>query len=487
MMLPTTGLRMTTALSIVGLMIPAGQSPDGPATRRTREIVALINSGTPATIRAYVDSAFGGRMRGMPMDAHLNFMLGQRATWGGFDWGSVIAAGSDSAAVLLKKRLTGEPLALIIKVESKAPYLVTLIGQGPLPPNSAGPGPRIGSDADMAAELERYVGVLAAGDAFSGAVLLAKDGKTIFARAYGQANKDFGALNRIDTRFNLGSMNKMFTSVAIAQLAEQGKLSFEDPLSRFLPSYPNAEAAKKIRIKHLLSHTAGLGSYFNEEFERSSRARFRTVDDMMQLAAGDSLAFEPGTHWSYSNTGMLVLGKVIEVASGQDYYSYIREHIYGPAGMTGSDSYELDYVNPNLAVGYEKEFQPDGSSRFRNNIFMHVIRGGPAGGGYSTVEDLRCFADALMAGKLVGMAYVKQLTTAKPELNSPRYGFGFGVDAETGTVGHSGGFPGISSNLDIFPGTGYVAVVQSNYGGGSMPVVDKMQALVKARRGSGAP
>ena len=303
----------------------------------------------------------------------------------------------------------------------------------------------------------------------------------LFARAYGQANKDFAAPNRVDTKFNLGSMNKMFTAVSIAQLVELGKLSFDDPLSKFVPEFPTLAAAEKIRIKHLLSHTSGLGSYFTDEFMRSSRARFRTVDDLMQLAKGDSLAFEPGSRWSYSNTGMLVLGKVIEVVTGQDYFSYVREHIYRPAGMVNTDAYELDQVNPNLAVGYDKEFQPDGTKRFRNNIFMHVIRGGPAGGGYSTVEDLFRFGVALQSGKLVGREYLQLLTSPKPELNSPRYGFGFGVDPQWGIVGHSGGFAGISSNLDLFTGSGYIAVVLSNYRGASMSVVERIRTLVRAR------
>ena len=126
--------------------------------------------------------------------------------------------------------------------------------------------------------------------------------------AFGEANKDFGVPNALDTKFNLGSMNKMFTAVTIGQLVEQGKLSYDDPLSKFLPDFPSAEAAKKVRIKHLLTHTSGLGSYFNDEFDRSSRARYRTVDEMLTLAKGETLAFEPGTRWSYSNTGMLVLG-----------------------------------------------------------------------------------------------------------------------------------------------------------------------------------
>ena len=146
-----------------------------------------------------------------------------------------------------------------------------------------------------------------------------------------------------------------------------------------------------------------------------------------------------------------------------------------------TDAYELDRVNRNLAVGYQREFAEDGTKQFRNNIFMHVIRGGPAGGGYSTAEDLLRFAEALKAGKLVSAKSFELLTTPKPELSSPEYGYGFGVDAQSGIVGHSGGFPGISSNLDIFKGTGYVAVVMSNYGGASQPVVEKIRALVKSR------
>jgi CubicO group peptidase (beta-lactamase class C family) len=146
--------------------------------------------------------------------------------------------------------------------------------------------------------------------------------------------------------------------------------------------------------------------------------------------------------------------------------------------MVNSDAYELDRVNPNLAVGYGKEYDDEGHKRFRNNLYQHVIRGGPAGGGYSTVEDLLRFATALMSGKLVGMKYVEMLTTPKPELHSPQYGFGFAVEGNT--VGHSGGFPGISSNLDIFKGTGYVAAVMSNYSGGSMPVMQRIRQLLSA-------
>ena len=473
-------LRLVASAALIasGATIASAQATS-PATRRAREVVALINTATPAALRAYADSAFAGGMRTLPLQAHVNFFLGQREQSGQLEWVDVQEEVAGRTTALLRRKLTGDLLAVSVQSEQTAPYRIAGIGQRPPRPTAAGSEPRVASDAEMVAALERYVGTLAKADVFSGTVLLAKNGKTLYAGAFGQANKDFNAPNVLDTKFNLGSMNKMFTSVTIAQLVEQGKLSYDDPLSKFVADFPSAAAAQKIRIKHLLTHTSGLGSYFNAEFDRASRARFRTVDEMMQLAKGDSLAFEPGTRYSYSNTGMLVLGKVIEVVTKHDYFDYVREHLAKPAGMINTDAYQLDEVNPNLAVGYQREFRDDGTKRYRNNIFMHVIRGGPAGGGYSTAEDLVRFAEALKAGKLVSPATFELLTTPKPDLSSPRYGYGFSLDPETGVVGHSGGFPGISSNLDIFKGTGYVAVVMSNYGGGSQPVTEKIRSLVK--------
>ena len=474
-------LVLATLLSSIS-MTASAQTPS-PATRRAREVVAVINSATPASVRAFVDSAFGGGMRGLPMRAHIDFFMGQRDQTGGLEWVAVEEETPQRAVVALRRKLTGEGIAVVVQTEAAAPHRIVGLGARPPRTTVASAQPRVTNDVELAAALEQFIQTLVKADLFSGAVLVAKNGNRLYAGAFGQANKDFAVPNKLDTKFNLGSMNKMFTSVIIAQLVEQGKLSYDDPLSKFLPDFPSAAAAQKIRIKHLLTHTSGLGSYFNAEFQRASRARFRTVDDMMELAKGDSMAFEPGSRYSYSNTGMLVLGKVIEVVTKQDYFDYVREHLTKPAGMVNTDAYELDRVNPNLAVGYQREYGEDGARGYRNNIFMHVMRGGPAGGGYSTVEDLLRFAEALEAGKLVSRQTFEMMTTPKPEVNSPEYGYGFGVDPETRIVGHSGGFPGISSNLDIVKGTGYVAVVLSNYGGASQPVVEKIRSLVTSRTG----
>jgi CubicO group peptidase (beta-lactamase class C family) len=450
-----------------------------PAGRRLSEVIELINSGDRAAAARYASENYGGQFRTIPMSQHQGFVSQVHDMTRGVDFHSFQDVKPNEVTGLLKSRLTGDWIAILVRVEADPPYRITGLGlRRPQPPAGAIARRQLDNRA-IAGELDSFLKKLVDADVFSGSVLLAKNGEVIYKGAFGLASKDFNVPNRVDTKFNLGSMNKMFTAVSIAQLVEGGKLSFDDPLSKFLPDFPDAQSAQKIRIKNLLTHTSGLGSYFNEKFRTSSRALYRTVDEMIKLAADEKLAFEPGTKWAYSNTGFLVLGKVIEKVTGGSYYDYVREHIYRPAGMINSDCFELDLVTPNLALGYDKEFTDNGM-RFRNNLFEHVIRGGPAGGGYSTAEDLLRFDIALRSNKLVGAEYVKLLLSPKPDLNSPDYGYGFQIDRERKIAGHGGGFPGISSNLDMFLESGYTAVVMSNYGSGSRPVAAKMQELIAA-------
>jgi CubicO group peptidase (beta-lactamase class C family) len=194
--------------------------------------------------------------------------------------------------------------------------------------------------------------------------------------------------------------------------------------------------------------------------------------------ASESPQFEPGTRWAYSNTGFLLLGAVIEKVTGESYFDHVRKRVFEPAGMTATDSYEMDRPTPNLAIGYVREFG-DGGASWKNNSFEHVIKGGPAGGGYSTVHDLLKFAVALRSGKLLDAAHRDLVLSAKPEMHSPNYGFGFGV--RTGTlgrvVGHSGGFVGISSNLDVYLDAGLTVVVLSNCDGGAQAAGRKIRDL----------
>jgi CubicO group peptidase (beta-lactamase class C family) len=465
--------------SVLLLVLSSVLTAQTPAETRAREIVDLINGGERAAIRKYVTDNFGGQMATIPMDAHLNFFLSENDQSRGLEVSGVQDSGANEATLLVRTKLTGTWQAIRVVVEPNAPHKV--VGVGRRPPKPPATEAKKLTDKEIARELETFVKKLAAADLFSGTVLLAHKGEVVYKAAFGVANKDFNVPNRIDTKFNLGSMNKMFTAVAIAQLVEKGKVSFDDPLSKFIPDFPNAEAAKKIQIKHLLTHTAGLGGYFSDRYDNLSREKLRTVDDMMNLVRQDEkeLRFEPGSGWAYSNTGMLVLGKVIEVASGQSYFKYVREHIYQPAGMTNTDAFELDLVNPNLAVGYHKQFTENGVE-WSNNIFSHVMRGGPQGGGYSTVEDLLKFDQALRTGKLISVENFKLIASAKPDLKSPDYGYGFQVDRAQNVVGHGGGFTGINSNLDMFLGSGWSAIVMSNYSRGAQPVGAKMKQMIVA-------
>ena len=272
-------------------------------------------------------------------------------------------------------------------------------------------------------------------------------------------------------------MNKMFTGVAIVQLAEQGKSSFDDTIDTYLPDYPH-EVASKVTIHHLLTHTSGMGTYFNERFDKVW-AELRTVENFIPLFRDDALSFEPGERYQYSNSGFILLGAIIERVTGQDYFSYVHDHIYLLANMTNTAAYEMYRSIPNLAIGYTRRGQYGelASGERRNNLFLHVVKGGPAGGGFSTVDDLHSFSLALQEYRLLSPKYTDMMLTGKVVRNNSgaMYAYGFGNETINGhrIVGHNGGAPGISSRLDIYLDMGYTVVVLSNY---DPPIADKVAA-----------
>jgi CubicO group peptidase (beta-lactamase class C family) len=479
-------------LAIVASLVVAAHTPlpgvsaQTPAPRAAseaalRELVRIMNTANRDTLVRFVRERFVVAGPGaVPVEERVGRLARLRSMFGDLTLRTVDSVAPAEASGLAQSARTEAWRRLGVLLDTAPPNRILRVRIAPAEAPDA-PTRRL-TDAEIVEQLRAYVDRLARRDVFSGAVLLAKGGKPLFSGAYGEANKDFGVRNTVDTKFNLGSMNKMFTSVAVMQLAEAGKLSLDDTLGRFLPAGSmRADVLSKVRVKHLLTHTSGLGSHFSPRWDSLSRAMFRSVDDWMPLVKDQTLQFEPGTRWAYSNTGMLLLGKVIESASGKDYFDSVRERIFQPAGMTSTDSYELDRVTKNLAVGYEREETPRGP-QYRNNIFQHVIRGGPAGGGYSTVGDLTRFAFALQEGRLVSREGVRLLTTPKPELGSPTYGYGFGIDAGGRIVGHSGGFFGISAQLDIYLGDDYTVAVMANYGGAAQPVIEKARTLLLAGR-----
>jgi CubicO group peptidase (beta-lactamase class C family) len=235
-----------------------------------------------------------------------------------------------------------------------------------------------------------------------------KDGKPIFTEAYGLADRERKIPNTMKTRFRIGSMNKMFTAVAILQLVQAGKLGLNDPLGKYLTDYPNKDLASKVTISELLSHTGGTGDFFGPEFDKH-RLELKTHEDYVKLYGSRPVRFEPGSRFEYSNYGFLLLGNVIEKVSGRSYYDYVQEHIYKPAGMTSTGSEPEGQAVSDLSVGYTKM----GTDKWHPNTDFLPYRGTSAGGGYTTVGDLLAFANALRANKLLNPYYTELLTTGK--------------------------------------------------------------------------
>lgn len=466
--------------------------PSTPAGERVRELLSLLEDPRASRFRTFVEEAYAPGFRGVaPMEQHVE-ILGQVARETGGLVPTGIQRSTETALTLrVRRRSTGEAGVLDLQVHPEPPHGITGISlRDPRPADAVPLGePPVGEVTDevLAEELGTFVERLAVADAFSGVVAVARGDEILLHRAYGEANKRYDVPNRPDTKFNLGSMNKMFTAVAVAQLVERGRISYDDAIGTYLGTdWVRPEVGRQVRVEHLLTHTSGLGSYFGEAFQRASRARFRALEDYRELVAEDSLRFEPGTEWSYSNTGYLLLGAIIEEVTGQEYEAYVRENVYAPAGMGDTGAYPMDEPVSNLAYGYTREEGPDGV-RYRNNLFEHVIRGGPAGGGFSTAPDLLAFARALRGGALVGEETLARMTTPKPELGSPEYGYGFGFWEDGRFYGHTGGFPGISSVLMIerearAGGPPYVVVVLGNYSQASQPVLRKALQLLEAAR-----
>ncbi|MDY7228901.1 serine hydrolase domain-containing protein [Hyalangium rubrum] len=445
--------------------------PGTPAGREAAVLIEVFNTGSGRAMLSFIEDHYAKpTLAQRSAKQHLDTFGTLWENTGGLIPQKVESSSELSIVLVARDKLAGDSVRLQVDVEAVDPHNILRVEVQPIEPPSNDAGRPL-TDAQVASATKAYVEKLVAADAFSGAVLIAHGNKVVYQGAFGLASRAYQVPNRVDTKFNLGSMNKMFTSVAIAQLVEAGKLSYEDTVGKILPDYPNKAVAEKVTVHQLLTHTAGLGSYFNDQYMKADKSRFRDVNDYLPLFVQEPLAFEPGTSWRYSNSGFMLLGAIIEKASGQNYFVYVREHIYKPAGMTNSEAYELDRETPNLAVGYTSQGPGEQQSPTRewNNLFLHVVKGGPAGGGFSTVEDLWKFSRALQAHKLLSARSTELVTTGKvqpsPKHENDKYAYGFSDELVQGThiVGHNGGFPGINSQLDIYLGKDYTVAVMSNY------------------------
>jgi D-alanyl-D-alanine carboxypeptidase len=293
--------------------------------------------------------------------------------------------------------------------------------------------------------------------AFSGAVLIARGDAIQFAGAYGLADRDSGRRNTPETRFNLGSINKTFTAIAVAQLVQQRRLALDDTLAKYIPDYPRREAAANITIQQLLTHRGGIAPFVRADFGEAS------VAEMVKAVAAEPQLFEPGTRQQYSNGGYVLLGRVVEVASGKDYETYIADHVYGPAGMTASGFVKRG--DASVARGYfatDAEGRPLMGGRTGTFGFTPPRRGNPAGGGYSTVTDLFRFARALGGGRLLDQRMTDYMTTGVFSGRASGFGLREQLSGTRRFVGNGGGAPGVNAEFRFEPAGDFTVVVLSN-------------------------
>jgi D-alanyl-D-alanine carboxypeptidase len=451
----------------------APQLPDTQAGQRAAAYFRAFNSGDEQAMRDFFTSHLApASLARRTMDERLQVYRQMRGEMEMLEVQRVLEA-RDSAITVLVRGKNGDWLTFGFEFEPQPPHKLLGIRVENTGPAADGAAPATSeaqppmTEREVVAALEAYLDELAKADEFSGVALLAKNGKPIFQKAYGLASQEYQTPNRVDTKFNLGSINKIFTKIAIGQLIERGKLSFDDPISNHLPDYPNRQAADKVTIRHLLEHRSGIGDIFGEKYDATPKSQLRRIADYLPLFTAAPLAFEPGTKRQYSNGGYLVLGAIIEKASGQSYYDYVREQIFKPAGMDNTDSYEADVPTPNLASGYTRR-GPGGASGTarRNNLYSRPARGSSGGGGYSTAEDLLKFTLALHQRKLLTPEYTEWILTGTLPARAAGAGntnAAQGRQGDSGGLGIGGGAPGINAVVEMDLASGYTAIVLSNY------------------------
>ncbi|WP_211267038.1 serine hydrolase domain-containing protein [Nonomuraea candida] len=343
-------------------------------------------------------------------------------------------------------------------------------------------------------EFDEYLARRAEQDQFSGTVLLAHRGDPVLTRSYGMADASRSIRNGRSTVFGLASVTKIFTAVAVGQLVEDGKLHLHETLGAYLDGF--SEAAKRVTVHQLLTHTAGMGHYpaspdFSEGIKNWTSAG-EMMDGVMAIIREMEQQPDPvpGTRYKYSNSGYFMLGALVAAASRQTYHDYVRRHVLGAAGMKRSGLYTRPQVLADRGIARPYYTQKSGERADFTATEHFGFVGGPAEGVYASAPDLLAFVRALHAGELMSEAFTELFTGGKVVLGPADppvtaglcrlYGYGFRETILGGRriLGHSGSGPGRSTNIDIYPGLDWIAVVLSNYDTPVQPLVDKERDLI---------
>lgn len=438
--LPLALLAQSPAAQEAAAAAPSESAVD-PARRALDAWLAAFNSGERGPLEAFRD-------RWKP-DMDVDWMLEFHAETGGFRLVRHEPSEPGKAFALLQEMESDTVARMRMEVTAGAPARLEIRTIDPPEDLRVARMTAQGAIDALVAKADAQ----AAKDAFSGVLLFANGDDVLLQRAWNRAGAPADAPVTLDTRFRIGSMNKMFTAVATLQLVHAGRLSLDGTVGDYLPGYPNAEIAK-VTVRQLLTHSGGTGDFFGPEFD-AQRLSLRTHDDYVRLFGARGPTHAPGAEQRYSNYGFLLLGAIIERASGQSYYDYIDTHVFAPAGMQRSGSLPEDVDVPGRATGYMRK---DGAWVDAADTLPY--RGTAAGGGYTTAGDLLKFARALLAGALLPPELLAEATRNQ----TPWYGYGFMSRVQDGVrmFGHGGGAPGMNGDLRVYPDHGIVVVGLAN-------------------------
>lgn len=312
------------------------------------------------------------------------------------------------------------------------------------------------------------------------AVLIIRKGETLYKKAIGKANMELDVPLSTDHVFRIGSITKQFTSAAILRLAEEGKLKLQDDITVFIPDYPTK--GKKITIEHLLNHTSGIKSYTEmEEWNNAMRRKDLSPRELIDFFKNEPMTFDPGTQYHYNNSGYILLGYIIEKASGKSYAKYLDEQFFKPLGMSHTyyDSYEP--VIPRRAAGYSKD-----EKMYTNAEFLSTTQPYSAGALISTVEDLTTWTRALHSGKILQPESLQKAfkSNVLPDGTDTYYGYGWQMGTLLGshTVEHGGAINGFLSYLIYVQEEDVCVAVLTNCDcNGPEPFGDKLAALAAGK------
>ena len=316
----------------------------------------------------------------------------------------------------------------------------------------------------LSAQMDAYMKDLFPADQPGAAALVSKDGEVIFHKAYGMADLELSVPMQTDNVFRIGSITKQFTAVAILMLAEQGKLSIQDPITKFLTDYPTQ--GHTITIEHLLTHTSGIKSYTNMESFFAKARKDMTPTELIDFFKEEPMEFAPGEQWNYNNSGYIILGAIIEEISQKSYEDFVVENIFKPLGMDNSYYDHYDRIIPNRAAGYS----PD-ENGYRNADYLSMTLPYAAGSLMMTVADLNTWIQAIHSEKLISRASLDKafMPYTLNDGTETEYGYGWSMGGIQGmpSIEHGGGIFGFVTESIYIPEEKVFATVFCNHNGGA--------------------